>query len=387
MHKDYIINHLGENREQYFNAVSPPIIQSSNFKFDDIESFRKAISDEQHEHIYTRGNNPTVAILRQKLAALEETEDALVFSSGSAAIAAAIMSHAKNGDHIVCVNNPYSWTINLLKNYLAQYGVTHTFVDGKDLQEIEKAIQDNTTILYLESPNTATFELQDLEACAALAQKKGIVSMIDNSYSSPLFQNPATFGIDVVIHSVTKYINGHSDVVMGAVCASKKIISKIFINEYMTVGAIVSPHDAALVLRGLRTLKARMRYIHDNAQEVIHFLDHHPLVEKIIYPFHKDFPQLELAHKQMAGAGGLFSILLKAEKKEQVYQFVKHVQHFLFAVSWGGHESLILPFISVFDIPGHPEPNVPWNLIRFYVGMEDPDFLIEGLEAGFQAMN
>lgn len=386
MHKDYIINHLGEDREKYFNAVSPPIIQSSNFMFDDIDAFRKAISDEHNEHIYTRGNNPTVAILRKKLAALEKTEDALVFASGSAAIAAAVMSHAKAGDHVVCVNNPYSWTVNLLTNYLSKYGVTHTFVDGKDQNAIEAAIQENTTILYLESPNTATFELQDLHACASLAQSRGILTMIDNSYTSPLFQNPADFGIDVIIHSATKYINGHSDVVMGVVCASKAIISKIFMNEYMTVGAIVSPHDAALVIRGLRTLKARMKLIHENAQVVVDYLDQHPKVEKVLYPFHKDFPQLELAKKQMSGAGGLFSILLKTDKKEEVYNFVKHIKNFLFAVSWGGHESLVLPFISLFDIPGHPEPSVPWNLVRFYVGMEDPDLLIEGLEAGFGAM-
>ncbi|MDA9773968.1 PLP-dependent aspartate aminotransferase family protein [Saprospiraceae bacterium] len=386
MHKDYIINHLGEDRKKYFNAVSPPIIQSSNFVFDDIESFREAIKDEKGNHIYTRGNNPTVAILRKKLAALEHTEDCLVFSSGSAAIAAAVMSHAKNGDHVVCVNNPYSWTVNLLTKYLADYGVTHTFVDGKNSEEIENAFQENTTILYLESPNTATFELQDLEACATLAKSKGVITMIDNSYTSPLFQNPADYGIDVIIHSATKYINGHSDVVMGVVCSSEQIIEKIFINEYMTVGAIVSPHDAALVLRGLRTLKVRMKLIHENAQVVIDYLDNHPIVEKVLYPFHKDFPQLELAHKQMTGAGGLFSILLKADNKEQVYNFVKHIKHFLFAVSWGGHESLILPFISLFDIPGHPEPSVPWNLIRFYVGMEDPEFLIDGLEKGFTGM-
>lgn len=384
---DYIINHLGEERENYFNAVSPPIIQSSNFAFDSIEAFREAISDERNKHIYTRGNNPTVQILRKKLAALEKTEDALVFSSGSAAIAASIMSHAKNGDHVVCVRKPYSWTVKLLEDYLSKYGVSHTFVDGRSIDAIELAIEKNTTVLYLESPNTATFEIQDLRACAVLAQKHGIITMIDNSYASPIFQNPSDFGIDVIIHSATKYLNGHSDVVMGVVCASSKVIEKIFYEEFMTIGAIVSPHDAALAIRGLRTLKTRLLQIDQTTQKIIDFLSNHNLVEEVLYPFHQDFPQLELAKKQMRGSGGLFSILLKADKREQVEQFVKGVEHFLFAVSWGGHESLIVPFIALFDIPNHPNPDVPWNLIRFYIGLEDTDFLIKGLESGFQAMS
>lgn len=384
---DYIINHLGEEREKYFNAVSPPIIQSSNFAFDSIEDFRNAITNEKGSHIYTRGNNPTVNILCKKLAALEHTEDCLVFSSGAAAVAMSIMSHAKTGDHVVCVRKPYSWTITLLENYLSKYGVEHTFVDGKSMEAIVSAIKPNTTILYLESPNTATFELQDLEACAILAKSKGIVTMIDNSYASPIFQNPADFGIDVIIHSATKYINGHSDVVMGVVCASTKIIEKIFYNEYMTLGGIVSPHDASLVLRGLRTLKPRLLTIDANAKKVISYLSKHEKVEKVFYPFHPDFPQLELAKKQMRGAGGLFSILLKADSKEKVEQFVKHIKHFLFAVSWGGHESLIVPFVALFDIPNHPNPEVPWNLVRFYIGLEDADFLIEGIESGFAGMS
>ena len=386
MDYDYIINHLGEEREKYYNAVSPPVIQSSNFAFDSLESFREAISDEKNSHIYTRGNNPTVNILRKKLAALEKTEDCLIFASGSGAIAAAVMSQVSQGDHIVCVKNPYSWTINLLQKYLSRFGVEYTFVDGKNLDEIQEATKSNTKVLYLESPNTATFEIQDLKACSEFAKERGIVTMIDNSYASPYYQNPADFGIDVILHSATKYINGHSDVVMGVVCSSNKIIDQIFINEYMTIGAIVSPHDANLVIRGLRTLKLRMEKIHATTQIVIEYLDQHPLVDKVLYPFHKDFPQRELAMKQMRGAGGLFSIILKTDNKEAVIRFVDHIKHFLFAVSWGGHESLILPFIALFDIPNHPEPSTPFNLIRIYIGMEEADFLIEGLDAGFLEM-
>lgn len=384
---DEIINHLGEEREKYYNAVSPPIIQTSNFAFDSIEDFRKAISDEKNSHIYTRGNNPTVNILRKKLAALENTEDCLVFSSGSAAVAMAVISAVKQGDHIVCVKNPYSWTQNLLEKFLFRFGVRHTYVDGAQIDEIKSAIKENTTVLYLESPNTATFSLQDLAACAKLAKEHGITTMIDNSYCSPIFQNPADHGIDVVIHSGTKYLNGHSDIVIGVVCASEAFISRLFHSEFMTLGAIVSPIDAQQVIRGLRTLPIRMKRIQETTEKIVEFLKSRDEVKEVIYPWDEAFAQNELMKKQASGAGGLFSIILNVDSKEQVVQFVKNVKHFLFAVSWGGHESLILPFVALFDIPNHPNPDVPFNLIRIYVGLEEADFLIEGLKSGFKAIN
>ena len=309
-----ILIHLGEDRENYFNAVSPPIIQSSNFMFKNLEDFRVAILDEMGSHLYTRGNNPTVEILRKKLAALENAEDSLVFGSGCAAVAAAIMANAKSGDHVICVESPYSWTQKLLKNYLSEYGVTHTFVDGTKIEEIENAIQSNTTLLYLESPNSLTFNLQDLSACAALAKKHGLVTAIDNSYCSPIFQKPIDFGIDIVVHSGTKYLNGHSDVVVGVLCGSKKMIKKIFDAEYMTLGGILSPNDAFLMIRGLRTLELRMNRTDQSARRIASWLENHPKVEKLIYPFSKSFPQYDLAKQQMKGTGGLFSVLLKTDK-------------------------------------------------------------------------
>ncbi|MCB0644600.1 MAG: aminotransferase class V-fold PLP-dependent enzyme, partial [Phaeodactylibacter sp.] len=195
MHLSDILIHLGEERQNYFNAVSPPVIQSSNFAYNSLDAFRAAMANEQGHHLYTRGNNPTVEILRKKLAALEGTEDALVFGSGSAAIASTVISTVQAGDHIVCVESPYTWTKNLLQQFLQRFGVTHTFVDGTSMEQIESAIQPNTRLLYLESPNSLSFELQDLKACAALAKKHGILTCIDNSYASPIFQQPASLGI------------------------------------------------------------------------------------------------------------------------------------------------------------------------------------------------
>ncbi|GAB1396924.1 bifunctional L-alanine/L-glutamate racemase [Saprospiraceae bacterium] len=375
----YILNHLGEERERYFNAVSPPIIQSSNFAFPDLASFRNAIKDELENTIYTRGANPTVNILRKKLAALESTEDALVLGSGAAAIAAAVIANVSAGDHIVCVESPYSWTYTLLTKFLPRFGVTADFVDGRDVEAIEKAILPNTKILFLESPTTFYFDLQDLEKCAGIARKHGLKTIIDNSYSSPYFQNPAKFGIDIVVHSATKYINGHSDVVAGVICASTEDIRKIFSIEYMTLGAIISPHDAALMLRGLRTLPIRMQRSHDSALKVVKWLAKHPKVEKVLFPFHESFGQQDLVQKQMRGAGGLFSFFLKSKERQDAEDFFHALKAFLFAVSWGGHESLIIPTVAFHGIEGRPDPDTPVNMFRIYIGLEDPDYLIADL--------
>ncbi len=380
MHLSEILNHLGEEREKYFQAVSPPVIQSSNFMFRDLKNFRASFTNELTSHIYTRGNNPTVNILRKKIAALEGAEDALMLGSGSAAISAAVISQVQAGDHIVCVNAPYSWTNHLISVLLPRFGVEYTFVDGRDIQTIENALQSNTRLLYLESPNTMTFDIQDLKACAQLAKSRNIITCIDNSYASPLFQNPIKSGIDLVVHSATKYLNGHSDVVMGVICGSHQLIQQIFDTEFMTLGATVSPHDAALVIRGLRTLELRLQRSNASAWKIAQFLESHPKVEKVMHPFLPSFPQRELAQQQMRGTGGLFSAYLKADQMEKVEAFVEQLNHFLLAVSWGGHESLIMPSVGFYNIPGREDSTVPWHLIRLYIGLEDPDWLIADLK-------
>lgn len=370
--------HLGEDREKYFNAVSPPVIQSSNFVFDTAADFRKAFQDEFHTHIYTRGNNPTVAILRKKLAALENAEDALVTSSGAAAISTAIITYLSANDHIICVDKPYSWTHKLIKDLLSKYGVEYDFVDGRDISNIEQAIQSNTKVIYLESPNSLTFELQDLKACSEVARKHGIVTMIDNSCCSPIFQNPIDFGIDIVIHSATKYINGHSDVVVGAICSSSEHIKKMF-TTFMTLGTNISPADANLVIRGLRTLPLRIRQSNKTAMRVASFLEGHPGVKKVIYPGLPSFEQYELAQKQMSGSGALITIELNTKSKAVVNAFIDRIRCFLMAVSWGGHESLMIPSILFHDNPGMEDSPIPWTYVRLYIGLESADFLIKDL--------
>ncbi|MBK8567252.1 MAG: PLP-dependent transferase [Saprospiraceae bacterium] len=386
MHLSEILTHLGEDREKYFNAVSPPIIQSSNFAFPSLEQFRKDVTDELENHIYTRGNNPTVEILRKKLAALEGAEDALVVSSGAGATAMAMLANVKQGDHVICVKNPYSWTKNLLLNFLPRFGVSHSFVDGTDVANIEAAIQPNTTFLYLESPNTMTFELQDLRACAELAKRHGIVTMIDNSNCTPLYQRPIEYGIDIVMHTGTKYLNGHSDVVNGVICGSKEMIRKIFQTEIMTLGNIIGPHDAWLIIRGLRTLELRVKRSYESATKVAQWLESHPKVERVLFPFLPSFPQFELAQKQMTGCGGLITIFLKTDSMERVEAFFNRLKRFLFAVSWGGHESLLVPMAAFYNVQGRDNPPYPFTLVRLYIGLEDPNWLMEDLAQALEAV-
>ncbi len=374
----YILNVLGEDRENYFNAVAPPIMQTSNFAFKTVEEFREATKNELQSHFYTRGNNPTTEILRKKIAALEKTEDCLLFSSGVAAIAAAILNTVKNGDHVICVESPYSWTSYLLKNIAPQYGITTTFVDGKNIENFTAAIRANTKLIFLESPNTFWFDLQDIRAVTDLAKKHRITTAIDNSYCTPLYQQPYTLGVDLVCHTATKYLSGHSDVVAGVICGSKEKIDSIFRNEYMTFGAVLSPHDAWLMLRGLRTLPLRLEQSVSSTEKVIaHFMEHEK-VEKIIYAFHPAHPQFELAKKQMKRGGGLFAMLLKTNDPKKIENFCDHLNRFLLAVSWGGYESLVFPACI------KTGSDYPVNFVRFYIGLEAPEVLIADIEQALQ---
>ena len=384
MDLSYILNELGEERENYFNAIAPPIVQSSNFSFRNVADFRKALSDEYEAILYSRGNNPTVDILRKKLAALDGAEDALVFGSGIASISIPLLALLNQGDHVVSVAKPYSWTIKLFERLLPKFGITTTFVDGTKTENIEKAIQPNTKLIYLESPNTFTYELQDLAAVAALAKSRGLLTMIDNSYCSPINQKPYTMGIDLVAQSATKFIGGHSDVVAGVVTGSKAIIKKIFDAEFLNIGGNISPMNAWLLIRGLRTLPLRLQRSCDSTKKVIAYLDTHPKIERIIFPFHKDFPQVELAKKQMHDAGGLFSIVLKVNTLEEVEKFCNSLKHFFLAVSWGGHESLVIPSAVSIKPNEFDVSNPTHRLIRVYIGLEDPDYLIADLKQALE---
>jgi cystathionine beta-lyase/cystathionine gamma-synthase len=382
-----IINAFGEERELYYNAVAPPIIQSSNFAFHSVADLRDSLKREDEIPFYTRGVNPTTDILRKKMAALEHTEDCLVFASGSAAIAAAVMVNLRTADHVVCVHKPYSWTKRLLFDLLARFGVTVTFVEGTRSENFENAIRPETKMIFLESPNSWTFEIQDIEMIVGIARKRGLLTLIDNSYSSPVNQTPADYGVDIILHSASKYISGHSDTVAGILCTSKEMTRKIFESEFMTLGGIIAPFNSWLLLRGLRTLPIRMDRIAGTTLRVVRFLEDHPAVEKVYYPFLPSHPQYDLAKKQMRQGGGLFTVELKTSDPEKVEIFCNSLRAFLLACSWGGHESLVFPAIVLMDSQNYQKGGLPVNMIRFYIGLEDPDYLVNDLARALERMS
>ncbi|WP_018479806.1 trans-sulfuration enzyme family protein [Pontibacter roseus] len=379
MDLSYILNELGEDRELYFQAVAPPIMQTSNFACKTVEDMRKMLRNESEAYFYTRGNNPTVTMLEKKMAALEGAEHGIAFGSGIAAVSAAVLSQVNAGDHVVCVKKPYSWTNALMQRFLPRFGVEVTMVDGTDPDNYRNAIKPNTRLLYLESPNSFTFELTDIAAITALARENNCSTIIDNSFATPLYQNPIQLGVDLVVHSCTKYIGGHSDAMGGVICGKREVINQIFEREYMTLGAVLSPHDAWLLLRGLRTLPVRMERIAATTRQVVAWLEQQPQVERILYPFLPSHPQHELALRQMRSNTGQFSIALKTDDLHKVDRFCDSLQHFLMAASWGGHESLIYPAAASYN-SGNYKSSLNFNLVRFYIGLEDADYLIKDIE-------
>ncbi len=382
----YILNELGEDRDEYFRAVSPPIVQTSNFAFKTVDDLRKAFENEYGGWLYSRGLNPTVEILRKKLAALDGAEDCLVFNSGAAAIFASVLANVKTGDHIVSVKDPYTWARKMFDEILPRFGVTVTYIDGRSITNFENAIQSNTTVIYLESPNSWMFDLQDLSAVAQLARSKNIVTICDNSFCTPLYQKPYEMGIDLVLQSATKYISGHSDVVAGVLSGSRMQIERIFNSEYNNIGSGIQPFNAWLLIRGLRTLPARLERITRTTQIVIEFLLSHPRVEEVIFPLHPTFSQIELAKRQMKGGCGLLTFTIKTQSCETIEKFCNSLKHILMAVSWGGHESLIIPKCAGLR---RADFNADLNIhrsCRLYVGLEEPEYIIADLKQAFDVI-
>ncbi|MCL4517422.1 MAG: PLP-dependent aspartate aminotransferase family protein [Firmicutes bacterium] len=376
--------HSGEDPSQYFGAAVPPIVQTSLFAFEDYEALDEAFGDREHHFIYTRGQNPTIDLTAAKIAALENGEAARLFSSGMAAISSTILSQVSQGDHIVCVKSAYGPTMKFLRNWLTRFGVETTFVDGTDPAEFEKAVKPNTRLFYVESPSSLVFEMQDLRAVSAIAKEHGIVTMIDNSWATPIFQKPLDLGIDLVVHSATKYLAGHSDVVAGVCVGGKELVSKIAANEHVLLGGITGPFEAWLLLRGLRTLDVRLERHQKNALKVAAYLEAHPKIKRVYYPGLKSHPQYELGRRQMSGSSGLMSMMIDCDLPG-VRRFVDSLRVFRRGVSWGGFESLAYaPIISM----AREQPEEVWRaagvepgLIRISVGLEDVEDIIADLDA------
>ena len=387
MDLSYIINELGEERENYFNAISPPIAQTSNFAFKKVADLSKAFEDEMGGYLYSRGLNPTVEILRKKLAALDGAEDCLVFNSGAAAIFAGVLANVKAGDHIVSVKAPYTWAQRMFDIILPRFGVTTDYINGTRVENWEAATKPNTTLYYLESPNSWDFALQPIKEVAGLARSKNIRTFIDNSYCTPLYQKPIEMGIDMAMQTATKYIGGHSDTLGGVLSGTKAMMKRIFDSEYLNIGSGIQPFNAWLLIRGMRTLPARIDRITKTSLEVLKFLKSHPKIESVIFPLDESFPQYELAKQQMSGACGLMTMVVKTNKRAEIVKFCESLQHIMMAVSWGGHESLVIPKCSGIPVSDFDPSNPEHKYIRLYVGLEEASYLVKDLDQALGMMN
>ena len=373
-----ICAHVGDEYGKFMGAIVPPIFQNSLFvKPTDVNGVT------QTEYAYTRVSNPTIDIAERKIAALEGGDGALCFSSGMGAISSAIMHFVSANCHVVLVATSYGCTLNFIKNYLHnKFGVTYTLVHGNSVEEIEQAIQPNTKLIYLESPSSLVFHMQDLEKIAALAKPRGIGTVIDNTYATPLHQQPLKHGIDISCHTASKYMGGHSDIVAGALIANREIIQSISSNERELLGNNMDPHQAWLLIRGLRTLPVRLKHHGESARKVAEFLENHPKVEKVFYPGSKTYDQPELYNKYLTGGNGLMSFVPKGTT-EQVQAFVRSLHYFQNGCSWGGFESLAGTAGIDDDARAFGQHE---NLVRIHVGLEDVDTLIADLEQGLSKL-
>ena len=391
---DTICAHWGEDRTKYQGAVIPPIYQNSLFTFPDCETregnyARSPDEDDfaaghvSHRYEYSRVCNPTTEIAEAKIAALEDAEAARCFGSGMGAISAAILSCVKSGDHVVTLNTVYGPTRQFLLNYLPRFGVTTTMIDGAEVSEWADAIRPETTLLCLESPSSILMKQQDMTAIAEIATARGIATMCDNSWASPIFQNPLAMGVDLVVHSATKYLGGHSDIVAGVVAGSRARIAKMTLDEGCLLGAVMDPFAAWLLIRGIRTLPIRMERHQKTAREIGARLLAHPAVANVYYPGLANDPQPELTAKQLRGTGGLLSVELKTPTKEANYRFINGLKYFGIGCSWGGFESLAMPAslpARVLNRAGSPV----W-LTRLHIGLESENDLWNDLCGALKA--
>jgi cystathionine beta-lyase/cystathionine gamma-synthase len=373
-----IVAHDGTNA---FEAVVPPIVQTSLFTFETFDEMVATYRGERNRPVYSRGLNPTVRHFEEMLAKLEGSEDALGFGSGMAAISSTVITFVEPGDRIVAVRHLYPDAFRLFGTLLKRMKVEVTYVDGTDLDAVDQAMQ-GARLLYLESPTSWIMEAHDVAALAAIAKKHGAVSVIDNSWASPVFQQPLSLGVDIVLHSASKYLGGHSDVVAGVVAGSKTLIDRIRSEALPYLGGKMSPFDAWLLIRGLRTLPIRMKAHEASALDIARRLKLLDVVEQVNHP--------GLANQLppgLSGTSGLFSFVFR--EGVDIRAFCDHLTLFKLGVSWGGHESLVVPGEVVLQQKAQPNSAHAFGMnprsVRLHVGLEGTEVLWRDLETAIAA--
>ncbi len=375
--------HAGaETTEKHFGAVSVPIYNSSLFAFSDAESGAKIHNYEAEGYFYSRLGNPTTDALEKALCELENGEDALCFASGMSAITTAILGLVETGAHIVAPESHYATTGYFLKFLAEKFGIETTFVDATNAENYKTAMRENTKIFYIETPANPTLQITDIAAVAKLAREKNIISIADNTFATPFNQNPLALGVDLVAHSATKYLGGHSDLSAGAIIGSHEIVDKIRHSTMKLFGGSMSPNTAWLVLRGIKTLAVRMEKHNSNAEKITQFLDNHKKVKAVFHPSLPQHQNHEIAKKQMRGFGGM--IAFDVGTIEQGKAFLNSLKLVTIATSLGGVETIAQHSASMTNANTPKElrekAGITDGLIRLSVGIENADDLIADLE-------
>lgn len=381
-----ILEHYGEEYGKYYNAIVPPIFMNSLNVFDSIDDYYDANVTDKDVYVYGRVQNPTVRILEEKIAALEGGEACYVFASGMAAATTAVLTACSEGGHVICIHNAYGPLKNFLSGYCKEHmGVTTTFISGNTVEEFEEAFTPNTQLVVLESPSSVVFSLQDIEKVCALAKSRGAKVYIDNTFCTPLYQKPLQLGVDYVMHTTSKYLGGHSDLIGGALIMKDKELAEKVRCMREQLGGIIGPMEGWLILRGMRTLEVRVKAHEKAANEVARWLEKHPKVRKVYYPGLESHPQYELAKKQQGGNTGLLSFEIDGTV-EQAKALCERLKIFKIGVSWGGFESLVMMPYARQSEEASKTMGGSSNIIRIHCGLEGADLLIKDLEKALEQL-
>lgn len=365
--------HGGYDTKEMLGSLTPPLFQTSTYTFESAEQGERRFAGEEDGYIYSRLGNPTVTILEERIAELENGERGLAFSSGMAAISAILIALTKANDHVLCSSGLYGCTFGLLTMMKEKYNITHDFSSMETEEAIRSKIKPETVCIYVETPINPTMRLIDLEMVARVAKENDIVVVVDNTFASPYLQNPLDLGCDVVLHSATKYIGGHGDVIAGLAVGKKDLLDEIAMTTLKDIGGVIAPFDAWLLLRGLKTLPVRMERHCTNAEEIVKRLKEHPNVSTVYYPNDDSHPDYPIMKKQMRRGGGVISFSLKGTKKD-AQAFLNHLSFLKIAVSLGDTETLIehpaTMTHAVVPEESREKMGVTDQLIRLSVGLE-----------------
>jgi len=381
--------HAGKVKDAQYGALATPLYQTSTFVFDSAEQGAARFAGEEPGYIYTRLGNPTTRELELKVAALEGMADAAATATGMGAVAAATMAFLQQGDHLIASKAIYGCSFALFNHQFARYGIEVSFVDMTDHAAVAAALKPNTKMLFAETPINPNLVVLYLEFLVSFCKKHCIISVIDNTFLTPLLQQPARYGIDIVLHSATKYLNGHGDLVAGIIVSDAEKIQTIKLTTLKDMGATISPHDAWLIIRGLKTLSVRMERHCANAQRVAEYLAQHPAIDTVYYPGLPDHPGYRFIGKQMKAAGGVLAFEIKGSLEDGRF-FINQCQLLSLAVSLGDAESLIQHPASMTHSPYSAEERqaagISDGLIRISVGLEHVEDIIADLSQALVKM-